>query len=137
MKAETIAALQDARSKRRAVTLATRLSDAAEALVFLDKAEGALAGDAAVVVPPRQSVTQALWEAFGHRSYVLLVLGFFTCGFQLAFVTVHLPAYLIDRGLSAWVGGWTSPITSPSACRAGPILRRSSRACSDLRYRPR
>jgi predicted MFS family arabinose efflux permease len=46
-------------------------------------------------------------EAFGHRSYVLLVLGFFTCGFQLAFTTVHLPAYLLDRGLSAEVGGWT------------------------------
>ena len=54
-----------------------------------------------------QSVTQALVEAFGHRSYVLLVLGFFTCGFQLAFVTVHLPAYLLDRGLSAEVGAWT------------------------------
>ena len=44
---------------------------------------------------------QALAEAFGHRSYVLLVLGFFTCGFQLAFITVHLPAYLLDRGLTA------------------------------------
>ena len=39
-----------------------------------------------------QSIRQALSEAFQHRSYVLLVLGFFTCGFQLAFVTVHLPA---------------------------------------------
>jgi MFS family permease len=56
---------------------------------------------------PRQSLTQALSEAFGHRSYVLLVLGFFTCGFQLAFVTVHLPTYLLDRGLSADVGAWT------------------------------
>ena len=37
---------------------------------------------------------------------MLLVLGFFTCGFQLAFVTVHLPAYLVDRGLGQ-VGGWT------------------------------
>lgn len=54
-----------------------------------------------------QTYRQALAEAFGHRSYILLVLGFFTCGFQLGFVTVHLPAYLIDRGLSAWVGGWT------------------------------
>jgi MFS family permease len=54
-----------------------------------------------------QSYKQALAEAFGHRSYVLLVLGFFTCGFQLAFVTVHLPAYLLDRGLDATVGGWT------------------------------
>jgi len=56
---------------------------------------------------PQQSVRQAMAEAFQHRSYVLLVLGFFTCGFQLAFVTVHLPAYLVDRGLSTQVGGWT------------------------------
>ena len=56
---------------------------------------------------PSQSFRQAMAEAFGHRSYVLLVLGFFTCGFQLAFVTVHLPSYLIDRGLSAEIGGWT------------------------------
>jgi len=62
---------------------------------------------AAVSAMPAQSIRQALVEAFGHRSYVLLVLGFFTCGFQLAFVTVHLPSYLIDRGLSAQVGGWT------------------------------
>ena len=54
-----------------------------------------------------QSLRQALREAFAHRSYVLLMLGFFTCGFQLAFITVHLPAYLVDRGLSATVGGWT------------------------------
>jgi MFS family permease len=61
---------------------------------------------ASVAMPP-QSFRQAMAEAFGHRSYVLLVLGFFTCGFQLAFVTVHLPSYLIDRGLSAQIGGWT------------------------------
>jgi len=54
-----------------------------------------------------QSLRQALGEAFAHRSYVLVVLGFFTCGFQIAFITVHLPAYLVDRGLSAEVGGWT------------------------------
>ncbi len=59
------------------------------------------------VAKPTQSARQAFAEAFGHRSYVLLVLGFFTCGFQLAFVTVHLPSYLIDRGLSAQIGGWT------------------------------
>jgi MFS family permease len=54
-----------------------------------------------------QSLRHAIGEAFAHRSYVLLVLGFFTCGFQLAFITVHMPAYLVDRGLSAQVGGWT------------------------------
>lgn len=55
----------------------------------------------------KQSLVQALAEAFGHRSYVLLVLGFFTCGFQLLFITVHLPAYLVDRGLSVDAGAWT------------------------------
>jgi MFS family permease len=54
-----------------------------------------------------QSLGQALSEAVGHRSYILLVLGFFTCGFQLAFITVHMPAYLVDRGLSSSVGAWT------------------------------
>jgi MFS family permease len=54
----------------------------------------------------QQSFKSALSEAFGHRSYVLLVVGFFTCGFQLAFITMHLPAYLVDRGLPASTGGW-------------------------------
>jgi MFS family permease len=69
----------------------------------------------ALITPPAeatkgvasQSLLQALREAFAHRSYMLLVLGFFTCGFQLAFITIHMPSYLIDRGLSAQVGGWT------------------------------
>ncbi|MBR1201535.1 MULTISPECIES: MFS transporter [unclassified Bradyrhizobium] len=70
----------------------------------------------ALVTPPaeagkvpaadQQSFKTALAEAFGHRSYVLLVLGFFTCGFQLAFITIHLPAYLADRGIPATTGGW-------------------------------
>jgi MFS family permease len=47
-----------------------------------------------------------LAQAFGHRSYVLLVLGFFTCGFQLAFITTHFQIYLRDLHMSAWVGGW-------------------------------
>ena len=59
-----------------------------------------------VPVAAQQSFKTALAEAFGHRSYVLLVLGFFTCGFQLAFITVHLPAYLVDRGIPAQTGGW-------------------------------
>jgi MFS family permease len=55
----------------------------------------------------QQSMKQALSEAVSNRSYMLLVIGFFTCGFQLAFITIHMPAYLVDRGLSAQVGGWT------------------------------
>jgi MFS family permease len=54
----------------------------------------------------QQTFKHALAEAFGHRSYVLLVSGFFTCGFQLAFIGVHLPAYLVDRGLPVQTGGW-------------------------------
>jgi len=55
----------------------------------------------------QQSVSQALREALAHKSYIYLVLGFFTCGFQVFFITVHLPAYLVDRGLSADIGAWT------------------------------
>ena len=55
----------------------------------------------------QQSVKQALGEALTHRSYIYLVLGFFTCGFQIFFITVHLPAYLVDRGLSADIGAYT------------------------------
>lgn len=52
-----------------------------------------------------QALSAALREAAGHRGFVLLVLGFFVCGFQLAFLGTHLPAYLIDSGLPLWVGG--------------------------------
>ena len=61
-------------------------------------------GTASSVVP--QSFREALSEAFGHGSYVLLVLGFFTCGFHVAFITTHLPPYLVDKGLDASWGGW-------------------------------
>jgi xanthine dehydrogenase accessory factor len=56
MKAETLAALQDARARRRAVALATRLSDAAEALIYRDEAKGDLAGDAAIVSAARRAM---------------------------------------------------------------------------------
>ncbi|NJL08243.1 MAG: MFS transporter [Methylacidiphilales bacterium] len=53
-----------------------------------------------------QTLRAALAEAFGHRSYNLLVAGFFVCGFHLAFITIHLPKYLVDHGISNAVGGW-------------------------------
>ena len=53
---------------------------------------------------PVQSIGEAMREAFGHRSFLLLTAGYFVCGFQLAFITVHFPAYLVDKGLSANVG---------------------------------
>jgi MFS family permease len=64
------------------------------------------AASSAVPAAQEQTFKHALAEAFGHRSYVLLVLGFFTCGFQLAFITVHLPAYMVDRGMPVQIGGW-------------------------------
>ena len=48
-----------------------------------------------------QSIGEALKEALGHRSYLLLVAGFFVCGFQVAFITTHFPAYIRDLGLEA------------------------------------
>jgi len=51
-----------------------------------------------------QSAWQAIHEAFGHKGFNLLTLGYFVCGFQVVFIGVHLPAYLGDRGLSANVG---------------------------------
>ena len=53
-----------------------------------------------------QTILEALREAFGHGSYRLLVSGFFVCGFQIAFITVHLPPYLIDVGIPAMYGAY-------------------------------
>ena len=50
---------------------------------------------------------QALSQAWGYGSYRLLVIGFFVCGFHLAFINVHMPAYLVQCGLSPEVGSWT------------------------------
>ncbi len=49
----------------------------------------------------KQTVGEALKEAFGHKSYLLLTSGFFVCGFQVAFITAHFPAYLGDIGIDA------------------------------------
>ena len=54
---------------------------------------------------PELGLRDALRQAFGHRSYRLLTAGFFVCGFQLAFITVHLPPYLADIGIGA---GWAA-----------------------------
>lgn len=54
---------------------------------------------------PDQTVSQAFREAFGYRSYLLLIAGFFVCGFHVAFIQVHLPKYVEGQGLPLWVGG--------------------------------
>ena len=54
----------------------------------------------------KQNFTEAMKEAFSHRGYILLLAGFFVCGFQITLVATHVPGYLQDRGL----GGWTATI---------------------------
>ena len=56
---------------------------------------------------PKQNMREAFKEAFAHKSYVLLLMGFFVCGFHVAFITAHLPAYLSDLGFSSKVGAWS------------------------------
>lgn len=51
-----------------------------------------------------QSVSEALREAGGERSFHYLFWGYFVCGFQTAFIMLHLPSYLVDSGLTANVG---------------------------------
>src|SRR5450830_1266816 len=53
-----------------------------------------------------QSILQAVREAFGHRSFQLLMAGFFVCGFQVVFIGVHMPSYLKDHGLPAHVASY-------------------------------
>jgi MFS family permease len=52
----------------------------------------------------RQSIPEALREAFGHSGYMLLCSGYFVCGFQIMFVSVHFPAYLIDQRMTPETG---------------------------------
>jgi MFS family permease len=49
-----------------------------------------------------QSFKEALTEAFKTKSYILLVSGFFVCGFHITLVGTHVPKYVIDRGLENW-----------------------------------
>lgn len=86
------------------IVLAAGLNDSKE-IAAARKAQGG-----------KQSAREALAEAFGQRSYVLLVTGYFVCGFHVAFVGGHLPAYISDKGIGlslfgtrlspAELGGW-------------------------------
>ena len=50
----------------------------------------------------QQTAKEALSEAFSNKSYMLLVFGFFVCGFHITLVGTHVPKYVIDRGLESW-----------------------------------
>ena len=53
-----------------------------------------------------QSFTSAIKEALAHKGYILLVLGFFVCGFQITLIGTHIPGYMQARGM----GGWSATI---------------------------
>lgn len=57
------------------------------------------AGDPSTAAVARLTIGQALREAVRHRGFVLLVFGFFVCGFHVSFIGVHFPKYLNDIGL--------------------------------------
>lgn len=76
--------------------LAALMAPLASALVERRPASGSVAAG--------QSATAAISEAFNHRGFLLLTLGFFVCGFQVIFIAVHFPAFLIDKGLSPQTG---------------------------------
>jgi MFS family permease len=69
------------------------------ALNFSEKSESSKTGS-------QQTIKEALKEAFQSKSFNLLTLGFFVCGFHVTFVAVHLPAFIEDENLPFWVGGW-------------------------------
>jgi len=55
---------------------------------------------------PEQSFAEALREAGQHSGYLYLTAGFFVCGFHVAFIQTHLPAYVTDMGLDPQIGAW-------------------------------
>ncbi len=67
---------------------------------FIIPLGAALAGRNAAEAESEQSIGAALAEATRHTGFWLLTASFFVCGFQTIFVMTHLPAYLVDRGLS-------------------------------------
>jgi MFS family permease len=68
-------------------------------------------GPAASVRPEQElKLTEALKEALNHRGYMLLTAGFFVCGFHVAFIGVHFPAFVEDQGLPASVGAYALSI---------------------------
>ena len=55
-----------------------------------------------IETPNSQSALEAIKEAFASKSYILLVSGFFVCGFHITLVGTHVPTYVVDRGLESW-----------------------------------
>lgn len=74
------------------------------ALIMVPLARGIAGKPVHADTGPRQSVGEAFREACSEKGFILLTAGFFVCGFHLAFIGVHLPAYLADKSFEPWVG---------------------------------
>ena len=61
-------------------------------------------GERKIVPGMQQTIGDAVREASRHSGFWLLTAGFFVCGFQVTFVATHLPAFIADKGLPAWLG---------------------------------
>ena len=72
---------------------------AATSLIIVPLA-AALAGKNVAAHTSNQSLTAAIREAAAHKGYWFLTLSFLVCGFQTIFIMIHLPAYLVDKGMS-------------------------------------
>lgn len=84
--------------------LAALLALAFAAALMVPLAAGTVERDSGAHEAHALSVREALAEAARERDFWLLCFGFFVCGFQVVFIQVHLPAYLVDGGLSGNVG---------------------------------
>lgn len=87
-------------------------------------------GGPGVAADVEQTAREALREASVHRGFWLLNAGFFVCGFHIAFIATHLPAYLDDKGLGIEIGaqvlalvGLFNILGSYIFGRAGDVLR--------------
>jgi len=60
--------------------------------------------NASSVSQPALGFKQVLVIAKNHKPFWFLALGFFVCGFQVVFIGIHLPSYLIDHGFNATTG---------------------------------
>jgi MFS family permease len=82
----------------------TLLVFAAGALLIIPLGGALTQGLAAGIVGAGQTAREALGEALRERGFVLLIAGFFVCGFQVVFIGVHFPSYLLDKGMSGTTG---------------------------------
>lgn len=105
---------------------------------------GALADAPAAARPAPRPLRRVLGEAFAHRGFWLLSLGFFVCGFHVVFIATHLPAFLADRGLpretgavvlalvglfnvgGSWAAGWLGGRRPKPALLTGIYLARAA-----------